>query len=133
VKTRNTDIQQVDLIRTKASRAPAVVHYTGVDRPGQGTSHGLQNGGLVTFTSKFALLTMVRIYESRPASFLTVMDSQYSSLRVILLSKSLLWYLRHLIETKNVNKPPFWRPWSINILSCVASVIGCSWLSNVLG
>jgi len=26
---------------------------------GHGTSHGLQNGGLFTFTSKFALLTMV--------------------------------------------------------------------------
>ena len=26
---------------------------------------------------------------------------------------------------KNVNIPPFWRPWSISVLSCVASVIGC--------
>ena len=33
---------------------------------------------------------------------------------------------------KNVNKPPFRRPLSISVLSCVASVIGCSWFSNVL-
>ena len=47
--------------RCKASRAPVAVLSTGVDRTGHRISRGLQNGGLFTFTSKFALLTIVGI------------------------------------------------------------------------
>ena len=75
------------MVGCKARRVPAAVHSAGVDRPGHGTSHGLQNGGLFAFTSKFALLTMVAISKH---VFDFAMDSQYTSLRVNFLSVPLL-------------------------------------------
>jgi len=52
-------------------------------RPSQGASHGLQNGGLFTFTNYEVSLRYVRwlVYES-------AMDSRYSSLHVNLLRKT---------------------------------------------
>jgi len=73
---------------SKASRAPAAVHSAGVDRPGHGTSHGLQNGGLFTFTRKVCIT--YDCWNMKVLLFMTVMDLQHSSLRVNLLSKPLL-------------------------------------------
>jgi len=37
-------VPSIDSAGGNASRAPAAVHSAGVDRPGHGTSHRLQNG-----------------------------------------------------------------------------------------
>ena len=58
---RGSQSPQESVLKTKASQAPPAVHSAGVNRPSHGTSDGLQNGGLFTSASKFALLTMVGI------------------------------------------------------------------------
>jgi len=49
-----------------------------------------------------------------------VVDSQYTSL-LVNFCQSLCYSITEANETKNVNRPPLWRPWPIDVLSRVAS------------
>jgi len=48
-------MEKTDKNQPKASRAPAALHFAGAKRPGHGTSHGLQNGGMFTFTRQVCI------------------------------------------------------------------------------
>jgi len=61
------------------------IKHSNSHKNADGLAHRLQNGGLFTFISEFALLTIVGIWSMIFTDF--AMDSQYSTLRVNLLSK----------------------------------------------
>jgi len=59
----STDRQYKRINAPKASGAQAALHSAGTDRPGQGTSHVLHNGGLSTFMEANEPLMTVGIWK----------------------------------------------------------------------